>query len=290
MTKLSGFTFVRNAIQFAYPVEASIRSALPLVDEMIVLCGNSTDRTRDLIESINDPKIKIIDSVWDDSKREGGMVLAQETNKAFDRIDPSSKWALYLQADEVLHEKDYTHIQNALTEFENDEQVDGLLFSYLHFYGNYYFIGASRKWYRNEIRIIKNDPEIKSFRDAQGFRKGNRKLQVKAVNASVYHYGWVKHPREQQLKQKSFHKMWHDDQWVEKKTGQQLEFDYSQIDLLRRFEGTHPGSMKTWIEKMNWDFEYDPSQITMTMKDRLLYSIEKYSGWRPGEYKNYRLI
>jgi len=78
---VSGFTFVRNAVKYDYPVEASVRSLLPLVDELIVCLGNSDDTTEALIKSIADPKIKIIHSVWDDSLREGGRVLAVETNK-----------------------------------------------------------------------------------------------------------------------------------------------------------------------------------------------------------------
>lgn len=290
MTLISGFTFVRNAQLYSYPVEASIRSVLPLVDEMIVLCGNSEDNTRELIESMNDPKIKIKDSVWDDTLREGGRVLASETNKAFSHINPQSQWAIYIQADEVMHEKDYPVIQHAMEAYKDHPSVEGLLFDYLHFYGSYDYIGNSRKWYRHEIRIIKNDSHIQSYRDAQGFRRNNQKLGVKKINATVHHYGWVKHPREQQLKQKSFHRMWHSDDWVEKNIEHAAEFDYSTIDSLQKFEGTHPVVMQPWIERMNWSLQFDPARISMSYKDRLLHGVEKMSGWRPGEYKNYRLI
>ena len=105
--KISGFTIIKNAVVNDYPVVEAIRSVLPVVDEMIVLVGDSTDNTRQLILDIHSPKIKIVDSVWDHSLREGGKVLAVETDKAFELIDPASDWAFYIQADEMVHERYY---------------------------------------------------------------------------------------------------------------------------------------------------------------------------------------
>jgi len=103
-----------------------------------------------------------------------------------------------------------------MQQYTSEQRVEGLLFNYLHFYGSYDFIGSSRKWYRNEIRVIRNDKKIYSFRDAQGFRKDGRKLNVKPVDAFIYHYGWVKSPQKTAGKQKNFHKHWHDDDWLKK--------------------------------------------------------------------------
>src|SRR5690606_35951354 len=111
---ISGFTFVRNAIQFDYPIVEAINSILPLCDEVIVAVGNSDDDTLQLIQNINSPKIRIIETRWDDSLREGGRVLAEETNKAFDAISPQADWAFYIQGDEVVHEKYHEVIRNAM--------------------------------------------------------------------------------------------------------------------------------------------------------------------------------
>lgn len=143
---VSGFTFVRNGIKLDYPFIESINSLLPLVDELIVVCGNSEDGTRSAIENISSQKIKIIDSVWDDSLREGGKVLAVETNKALDHISPEADWAFYLQADEVIHEEDYDSILNAMKTYLTDRRIEGLLFNYIHFYGMFKFYGDSRRW------------------------------------------------------------------------------------------------------------------------------------------------
>ncbi|HET8962714.1 MAG TPA: glycosyltransferase family 2 protein, partial [Chitinophagales bacterium] len=214
--KVSGFTIVRNVIRYDYPVVESIMSVLPLCTEFVISVGKSDDDTLELMNMISNEKTKIIESVWDDSLREGGKVLAIETNKAFAAVSPDSDWAFYIQADEVIHEGDVPKIKEALLKYKDDSEVEGLLFNYKHFYGSFDYVGDARQWYRHEIRVIKNDKSISSYRDAQGFRKNGQKLKVKKVDATIYHYGWVKPPAAQQAKQQSFHKMWHNDEWMKK--------------------------------------------------------------------------
>jgi hypothetical protein len=288
--KVSGFTIVRNAIKFDYPIIEAITSILPLCDEVIVAVGNSEDDTLGLIRSINSPKIKIIETIWNDSLREGGRVLADETNKAFAAISPDTDWAFYIQGDEVIHEKYHSSIKDAMLRYKDDKRVEGLLFNYTHFYGSYDFIGDSRRWYRKEIRIVRNDKNISSYKDAQGFRKNGEKLNVKPIDASVYHYGWVKPPAAQQAKQQSFHKMWHDDEWMKKNIPQVNEFDYSQIDSLAKFTGTHPNVMRERVKRQNWKFTFDPTKKKLSMKTKMLMWVERTFGWKPGEYRNYKII
>ena len=288
--KISGFTIVRNAIKYDYPVVEAINSILPICDEFIVAVGNSDDDTLGLIKSISSPKIKIIATIWDDSLRQGGKVLALETNKAFAGVSADSDWCFYIQGDEVIHEKYLPSIKEGMEKWKDDEKVEGLLFDYKHFYGSYDYLGDSRRWYKKEIRIIRNDKSIFSYKDAQGFRKHGEKLNVKQIDAEVYHYGWVKPPAAQQAKQKSFHKMWHDDTWMKENIADVNEFDYSAIDSLEKFTGTHPQVMQERIKKMNWKFTHDPSKKKFPFKARLLYFLEKRLGWKLGEYKNYNII
>jgi hypothetical protein len=288
--KVSGFTFIRNAIKYDYPIVESITSILPICDEVVVAVGNCDDETRLLIENIKSDKIKIIDTIWDDSLREGGKVLAVETDKAFDAVDDESSWAIYIQGDEVLHEKYLQALVEGMKKYKDDPNVEGLLLDYLHFYGSYDFVGDSRRWYRREVRVIKNNKNIRSYRDAQGFRIDGRSLNVKKIDATMYHYGWVKPPEAQQAKQQSFNKLWHSDDWVEKKVPKVDQFDYSQIDSLKHFNGTHPTVMHKRIEALNWNFTFDPSKKRLPFKSRLLHTIESFTGWRPGEYRNYRII
>jgi len=269
--KVSGFTFIRNALKYDYPIVEAILSILPICDEFIIAVGNSDDDTLALIQKIDSKKIKIIQTVWDDSLRANGEVLAIETNKAFKAISLDSDWAFYIQGDEIVHEKYLNSIQQTMQKYVFDHEVDGLLFDYKHFYGSYDFIGSSNSWYKKEIRIIRNNKQIYSFKDAQGFRKGaNEKLKVVSANASIYHYGWVKDPRSMQFKQEDFSKLWHNDEWISKNIKNAQVFEYEKhISQLSRFDGDHPLVMKERIERLNWKFEYDISKNSRSFKDFL---------------------
>lgn len=289
--KVAGFTIIRNAIKFDYPVVEAINSILEICDVFYVGVGNSEDETRKLIETIPSDKIKIIDTIWDDNLREGGKVLANETNKIFDLISNEYDWCFYIQSDECVHEDDLKTIRSAMLDCIGNKEIDGLLFEYKHFYGQYNFIGIGRRWYKNEIRVIRNNKQIRSYKDAQGFRKQNgEKLQVKKISAFIHHYGWVKPPIAQQAKQNNFHKMWHNDDWVKANIKQADEFDYSNIDLLETYKGTHPKVFAARIQNANWKFVYDRKKVKTNFKYLLLFWVEKLTGWRIGENKNYKLI
>ena len=285
--KVSGFTIVRNAVKYDYPIVEAITSVLPLCNEFVVAIGNCEDTTEELIRAIDSDKIKIIHTVWDDTLREGGQVLAVETDKAFQAIAKDSDWAFYIQADEVVHEKYYEAILKAMEKYKNNSQVDGLLFRYKHFYGSYDYVGESWNWYRREIRIVRANKNIFSYRDAQGFRKKpNDKLRVKLIDAFIYHYGWVRDPRAMQLKQRAFNSLYHTDEWVETNVAKATEFDYSGIDSLEIFTESHPKVMKVRIDRINWKFDFDVSKKNYSLKERL----KRLLGFRIGEYKNYKIV
>lgn len=288
--KISGFTIIKNAVINDYPIIEAIRSILPVVDEMIVSVGKSDDDTEALIRSIPDLKIKIVHSEWDPALRQGGKILAVETNKAFQQISPDSDWAFYIQADEVVHEKYHTAIRHAAERYLHDKEVQGLLFHYLHFYGTYDYVGDSRKWYDKEIRIIRNDKSIEAFKDAQGFRRNGQRLPVKLIDAWVYHYGWVKSP--QQMKQKMYQtgKLWHSDEDMNAFMRSSDIFDYSEFDSLKKFEGSHPEVMQERLAQKNWDVALDIQQKKFSLKDRVLYWIEKRTGKRLFDFRNYKII
>ena len=287
--KVAGFTFVKNAIKFDYPILEAIHSILPICDELIVAVGKSEDETLELVQGIGNPKIKIIETLWDESLREGGRVLAEETNKAFQAISADVDWAFYIQGDEVIHEKYLPVVRQAMQDNLANDSVDGLLFKYLHFFGSYDYVGNSARWYSNEIRVIRNRKDIYSYKDAQGFRKGdNQKLTVVPIDAYIYHYGWVKDPRTMQAKQESFNRLWHDDKWMEENILGTEEFDYfKNIDSLAIFKGDHPAVMKPRVERLNWKFNYDIS-FNRTSRKHKLKQLLKRIGWDTS-YRNYIL-
>lgn len=289
--KVAGFTFVRNALLHDYPVVEAITSILPVCDYFVVAVGKSDDDTLDLVRSIGDSKIHILETIWDDSLREGGRVLAQETNKAFDAIPPEYDWAFYIQADECVHENDLPVIRVGMEKYLDDAETQGLLFNYRHLYGSYDYVGVSRKWYRREVRIIRNDKKIRSWKDAQGFRwQGSEKLKARLLPAYIYHYGWVKHPAAQQRKQQTFNRLWHSDEAVKEMVGEKTTYDYDGSERLERFTGSHPAVMLPRIRAMNWQFDGDPARARLGWKDQASNWLEKNTGWRPGEYKNYVLL
>ncbi|PJJ80141.1 glycosyltransferase family protein [Mucilaginibacter auburnensis] len=293
--KVAGFTFIRNAVKNDYPIVEAITSILPLCDEFVVALGNSDDETEQLVKGINSPKIKIINTVWDDSIRDGGAVFAAETDKAFAVISSDADWAFYIQGDECVHEKYHALIKKEMEQNLNDRAVDGLLFKYLHFYGSYDYYGHSRRWYRREIRIVRNDKDVRSYRDAQGFRwADNSKLNVKLIDAYIYHYGWVKPPSGLAAKLRNFNKFYHDDEWMKENLPETFTFDYSHKnpDRLVHFTGTHPAVMHKRLEATNWNLEIDLKALRkqMPFRRKVLQKIEDLTGWRISEYRNYKLI
>lgn len=290
--KVAGFTFIRNALKFDFPVVEAITSVLPLCDLFVVAVGDSEDDTLELIRRIDPQKIRIVETVWNSSLVSGGAVYADETNKAFDAIPEGFDWCFYIQGDEVLHEKYLEPVRQAMQKWADHPEVEGLLFRYRHFFGTFDYTGDSRRWYRREIRVVRNDKKIRSYRDAQGFRRNGQKLAVVAVDAEIYHYGWVRHPRDMQQKIEEVRRFYHGISETEARhIAGQREFDYSRsYDALARFTGSHPQVMHNRISRLNWPVEVDLKKVNMNLRYRLLYWFEKLTGIRPFEYRNFRLL
>ena len=289
--KVTGFTFIRDAVKYDYPVVEAIKSILPLCDDFVVAVGNCNDGTEELIRGIDVEKIRIINTVWDDSPsmKRLGEVFASETNKALREVPPDSDWAFYIQGDEVIHEKYLEKIYSEMGKWKDNSMVDGLLFNYLHFYGSYDYVGVSQQWYRHEIRIVRNDKSIYSFRDAQGFRKGdNKKLNVKPVDAYVYHYGWVKEPSVMMKKMKNASNFYENINWIHK-LDKDSTYDYSSIDALKLFTDLHPLVMMDHINRKNWTFDHDPSFNRLSLKYKGKLFLKKYLGLNTF-YENYTII
>ena len=288
--KIVGFTIIKDALLNDYPIVEAIRSVLPVVDEMLVSVGQGDDGTLELIESIGSDKLRIVRSEWDMSLRQGGQVLAVETDKAYRQLPDDADWVFYIQGDEVLPEQYHAAVRENCERYARNPEVEGLLFDYLHFYGTYDYVGDSRTWYRHEVRIIRFDPAISAYRDAQGFRKGNQKLKVKHSGATIYHYGWVKSPAQMKKKMKNVGRFWNEEEEWKKILASGDFFDYSQFDSLTRFTAPHPAVMRDRIARQDWQVELDLSKKKFDLKDRLLYWFEKKTGIRLFEFTNFKRI
>ncbi|MBC7416809.1 MAG: glycosyltransferase family 2 protein [Pedobacter sp.] len=290
--KVTGFSIIRNAVSNDYPVVEAITSILPICDEFIVGVGNSSDHTRTLIENIKSDKIKIIDTIWDDTLRDGGQVFALETEKVIKEISKDTDWMFYIQGDECIHEKYLQLIKKEMEDNLKNDKIEGLLLKYKHFYASYDYIAESRRWYRREIRVLKNLSGIQSYRDAQGFRINDRKLKVKLIDAFVYHYGWVKTPKALQGKVRNFNKFYQTAEWIEENHPVLESFDMRNADRLVRFTESHPQVIQNRIAALNWKFEGDLTKTVkrMPFRRRLLQRIETLTGSRLFEYKNYQIV
>lgn len=276
--KISGFTMVRNAEKYYFPIRESILSVLPIVDEFIVALGDSTegDHTRQIIESIGSPKVKIIDRIWSETDFKDGIIFANETNVALSHC--TGDWCIYLQADEVVHEKDLDNIVNACQSYLTDTSVDGLLFKYYHFWGDYDHYLPFHGWYKNEIRIIRNHMGIISFKDAQSFRKKDLGLMdVREIDAHIYHYGWVRPLELMQSKKKEQDSMHHGKKATEEKYKlKPNEFDYGALGRIPVFKGSHPALMTDFISKINWKHKLNYSKKAKLNRPLLKHEILKY--------------
>ncbi len=302
--KISGFTLVRNGVKFDYPFTESIRSLLPLVDELIVNVGYGDDNTLEVIEGLKKTetggeKIQIFQSEWplnDPEKKRGGKILSEQTNLALDRC--TGDWCIYLQADEVLHEADHDIIKEALREANDRPEIEGLLFNYIHFYGSFDVIQKTRSAYRREVRTIRRSSGARSVGDAQSFRKADgSKLNVILIAARIFHYGWVRTPDA--MKEKTFFmdQLYHGaPKESDAKTGTPHTGDnyrYKKFWGLKRFNGTHPEVMKPRIQSKGWSWDLEHSPLVWNAKDLkkiVLDSIEAATGIRLFEYRSYRLI
>ncbi len=300
--KASAFTYIRNGLQLDYPFVESIQSILPVIDEFIVVVGDSDDGTRKAVEDLNNSKIKIIDSIWDDTMRSGGKIFAHQSNIGLDNVSKEADWLFHLQADEVIHEKDLVGIKKAMEQYLSQPKVEGLLFDFINFFGDYDHYAPSRRYHQKEIRIIRNNPQFRSYRDSQGFRsfkdpenirkEKGRKLCVKKIEASVYHYSYVKDPKVQLKKHLVFGSRWQEnDEWVKEFLKQNKNgYDYGKIDFLNKFKGTHPAVMKKRIQNQDWTFTYNASNNNMNFKEKFLKLIQDVTGKQFFINKNYRLI
>lgn len=284
--KISGFTMAKNAAILYYPWKQAIQSILPIVDEFVVALGDCDpdDTSRQEIESIGSDKIKIIETVWDIEKYPRGMENAHQTDIA--KSHCTGDWLFYLQADEVVHEKYLPEIKKRCTELLDDAEVEGFVLNYKHFWGDYYHYHNSHKWYKQEIRIVRNHPDIHSWESAQSFRripgfdglnyrvqKGAFNLKVAAIDAEVFHYGWVRPPKIMRNKNKALDIIHKGKDWVDHQQKHKVaNYDYGPLSRIAKFEGTHPGVMKEWIEKFDWANELQYSG--KPLKDRPLHKHE----------------
>jgi len=284
--KVSAFTFIKNGQVLGYPFLQSIKSVLPIVDEFVINVGESEDDTLALIESISSAKIRIIYSKWNDSMQDRGFVYGQQ--KMIAQYNCTGDWAFYVEGDEVYHENELEKIRESMKVNLNDQNVEALVFDFIHFYGNSNSYINSPGWYRSEARIIRNS--VRSYAPDGLFwlvldsNKEGRYPKARHTGAICYHYGWVRSEEQMNLKSKKVKKYW----------GENYEkIDYSQMDqsIIEEFKGTHPEIIKNWLPKESGIFKTNANyKLTKKQKKhQLMIKLEKFFGIELSK-KHYKLI
>lgn len=289
--KVSGFTFLRNGQKLGYPFVESIRSVLPIVDEFIIALGPCEDDTEKMLRSIGDAKIKIISTQWNEKMRSNysikGFVYGQQKSIAL--FNCTGDWAFYLEGDEVVHENDLSKIRGAMEKYLDDSRVEALAFDYFHFYGNKNTIAWSPRWYRSEVRILRNTIPAWApkglFFTVLDTQKKARYPRAAHTGATIYHYGWVRSEAQMTAKFSDAGSHW--------RGKQNRPIQYNQIDAaaLRRFDGTHPKAMQDWLAPAEGLFQAD-ANYKLTSRDkkhRLMMKLENLWGFKFNK-KHYRLV
>ncbi|MFP4418857.1 MAG: hypothetical protein ACLFSB_16470, partial [Chitinispirillaceae bacterium] len=274
--KISGFSFARNAQKLYYPVAEAIKSILPICDEFVIAIGqgDEDDFTRKAVEDIGDPKVKIIDTVWHDQEKLRGNIYGQQTNIALNEC--SGDWCFYIQAEEVVHEKYLPVMKSRCEQLLDDRRVQGLLFNYKHFWGDYTHFHVNHAWYPREIRIVRNGLGIESWQSAQSFRLHEEKISVATVDAEIFHYGWVRPPKLRYSKQKEFGTTHRGKKWAEEHyRGKTSGFHYGSLERLHRYTDAQPAVMNEWIKKFDWadQLQYTGKSIVQHKHDRFKYRL-----------------
>ncbi len=287
MVSISGFTIVRNATVLDFPIEASIRSVLPAVDEFVVNVGVSEDDTLERVRAIGDPRIRIIESTWDRSI--GPAMLARETDRAREACNTS--WGIYIQADEVLEDGGAAMIAEAIARHDTDESIEGLLVDYIHFYGGFDSTATNRTWYRRETRALRLGAahQVHSYRDAQGFRVGpeDRRIRCAQSGATMNHYGWARPAWALAAKRREDLEIY---PWRKAQDAARPLLPW--IPGIRRFRGAHPAVLADWIaeraqgERLVAPFRWEGHHVSLALSG----IVEQLTGWRPFEYRNYVMV
>jgi hypothetical protein len=283
---LSGFTIVRNAVTLDYPIIPAIRSILDVCDEVVVNVGQSADGTRELVAGVGDPRVRILDTVWDVSR--GSAVLAEETNRAMHAC--RGRWGLYIQADEVLHEAGAAILREKVREWDEDARVEGLLVRYHHFYGGFDTVATTRRWYRREVRCVRLGQDIMSYGDAQGFRVGaeRRRIRARLTPAEMFHYGWARPAPAIAAKYETSKTLFPSgrERWARAQAQGGLDW----LPLLRSFGGTHPRAAAEWVAARAHTAQgvFGPPGFRLaSLRYYLSDWVERLTGARLFEYRNY---
>lgn len=260
---ISAFTLIKNAEKFQFPVIESINSLLPAVDHYLVNVGDS--ETHDLLfrEFRNEPKVRLITFDWG-GKEKGTSFISEQTNLIMNAI--GTDYAFYLQADEVIHERDLYRIPSFIKECEKEDRL-GITLKYLHFAGDPNHVFKTYEdggdFYDRELRIFRNTGELVSFGDGQSFSsltngyfdpRGpqpvlHQKERFLDSDIEVFHYSYLRDRKKLLEKKKYLEEFYKISEPDRKENIPEDENGYFiDPEKTKEFKGSHPNVMLKYLE------------------------------------------
>jgi len=256
---VSGFTFCRNLVRLDYPFIESMQSMLPLVDELVVAVGDSDDGTLEAVKNLKakNPKIRIVETLWDKALFDNGRIFAQQTNVALSHVDKRADWAIHLQADEFFHEEDYDRLIASMERYKDEKTILALMLRQKYFYGDYWHTNPYAG--RRLLRIVRANGVLESIGDSSGFARKDNGVYIgkeqkdlwKYANGWLYHYGFVNDPRKLQEKIKAKAALYHQGgaSLEDARKISDKEYMPENMGIMKAFKGSHPRVMKERIER-----------------------------------------
>lgn len=257
--KISAMTVLRNAVTLDYPFLESIRSVLPLCDEFVAVIGSSDDGTLDAVRGLNEERIRIVETVWSDKVQPRMSVLAQQTNVGLHLCE--GDWVVYLQGNEVLHERSIPLLRAMMEDRKDDPRVEAMLLERLTFWGDYgHMIPVYPERFKFSPRIVRPYIGTYAIRDAMsvavfdGFSVTGRYPRAMDTGENVYRYGYVCTPEQLVTKVKS---AVHLERFREKRFDESSFYRVLPRRFVREFTGGHPAVMNDRIGKFTQRISMD---------------------------------
>ena len=275
MSTLSVCTFCSDPITQEFPFKEVVLSALPIADEIVIINGDNilvddylmaeelgedklyekSETDKIIIDTFYQygkgdyysPDLKIYYNKWESRMRRNMMVLQKSLAISHCTCD----YILALDGDEVLHEKDYDKIKQAM-----ELGHDAYTFKVLHFYRDYQHYKVARsgdQWYERRPYLFKNNLGIfDGYRHIKdGICQYTSDLttwdykpvmdSAKHTSIEIFHYSFVRSEKSMLEKQNAIEKRHHPD-WEDL-----TEWNWDMSNT-KKFEETHPKVMNERIK------------------------------------------
>jgi len=239
---LTGVTLVRNGDKLKYPWRQCIYSLAKLCDHVIVNCDPaSEDRTLEKIhwlhERMKNTAVSVLHSTWDMGITMGEE-LATQANKILPLVSKKTDWIVYMQADEMIHEKDFYFLKEYLGQLPaNVSQVE--------LYRTYFWKNLKRRAPAHETwlgRIFRPGTHVVG---GDGMYLVRRSGGVQRAPYWIYHYSRMGQEEDVTARIRNLDHMFH----PEDEVANFAPFKYDEADTLVGYTGTHPHGIEEFYGK-----------------------------------------